>query len=128
MKEYQNIGIRDVINKVNMQYFLPDIQRPFVWDEDQIYKLFDSLMRGYPIGTFLFWKLEKEKIKELEKNIKFQIKFYKFVNSNKDLPNEELNRDRDEYILVLDGQQRLTALNIALRGYWIAKNLEKKEL
>jgi hypothetical protein len=42
------------------QYVLPAIQREFVWKPAQIEKLFDSLMRGYPIGAFLFWKVESE--------------------------------------------------------------------
>ena len=44
----------------NSEYVLPAIQREFVWDTDQICKLFDSLMRGYPIGSFLFWKVSPE--------------------------------------------------------------------
>lgn len=42
------------------QYVLPAIQREFVWKTDQIERLFDSLMRGYPIGGFLFWKVDAE--------------------------------------------------------------------
>jgi uncharacterized protein with ParB-like and HNH nuclease domain len=38
----------------NSEYVLPAIQREFVWKTDQIRALFDSLMRGYPIGAFLF--------------------------------------------------------------------------
>lgn len=38
-------------------YVLPAIQREFVWSTDQIPTLFDSLMRGYPIGSFLFWEV-----------------------------------------------------------------------
>ena len=41
----------------NSEYVLPAIQREFVWKTDQIRGLFDSLMRGYPIGAFLFWTL-----------------------------------------------------------------------
>src|SRR5262245_24392178 len=43
------------------QYVLPAIQREFVWKPEQIRALFDSLMRGYPIGAFLFWKVEPER-------------------------------------------------------------------
>ena len=46
----------------NGKLFLPAIQRKFVWNEEQITKLFDSLMRGYPIGTFLFGILIKKRI------------------------------------------------------------------
>ena len=35
---------------------LPAIQRDFVWSEEQIEKLFDSVMRGYPIGIVLLWE------------------------------------------------------------------------
>ena len=42
------------------EYVLPAIQREFVWRPEQIERLFDSLMRGYPIGSFLFWKIERE--------------------------------------------------------------------
>ena len=40
------------------EYVLPAIQREFVWGTDQIAALFDSLMKGYPIGSFLFWKVD----------------------------------------------------------------------
>lgn len=42
------------------EYLLPAIQREFVWDVDQIRRLFDSLLRGYPIGSFLFWQVNPE--------------------------------------------------------------------
>lgn len=41
-------------------YVLPAIQREFVWGTDRICKLFDSLMRGYPFGSFLFWQVSGE--------------------------------------------------------------------
>jgi catechol 2,3-dioxygenase-like lactoylglutathione lyase family enzyme len=42
------------------KYFLPAIQREFVWKPEQIIELFDSIMRGYPISSFLFWQLKPE--------------------------------------------------------------------
>ncbi len=59
-------SIKDVVDGLNVRYFLPDIQREYVWlkkaDEKKIEQLFDSILRGYPIGSFLFWKLQKEDI------------------------------------------------------------------
>ncbi len=59
-------SIKDVVDELNIRYFLPDIQREYVWlkkaDEKKIEQLFDSILRGYPIGSFLFWKLPKEDI------------------------------------------------------------------
>ncbi len=118
MKEYTRNTINDVISKINRNIFLPDIQRPFVWKVDQIYKLFDSLMREYPISTLLFWELKKESLDKIETENQTEIKLYKFVDSNEAASLEEINRDRDEYSLVLDGQQRLTSLYIALKGHW----------
>lgn len=110
-----NMGgsIADALKKIQTnEYVLPAIQREFVWDSEQIERLFDSLMQGYPFGTFLFWKVQPE--------TSGKFKFYDFVRNYHErdaahcpdlgsLPNQALTA-------VLDGQQRLTALNIGLRG------------
>jgi len=127
MKEYTRETISKTISQINKNILLPDIQRPFVWDKEQIYKLFDSLMRGYPISTFLYWQLTREQLTEIEKADKLRIKMYKFVDSNDEENEEENNRDKDSYSLVLDGQQRLTSLYIALKGIWKEK-LRKKNI
>ena len=71
--EYKDWTITECVKKVNDSLFLPDIQRPYVWGEDDIYLLFDSICRDYPINTVLFWFLEKSTI-EKESFIK-RIKF-----------------------------------------------------
>ena len=53
----------------NSEYVLPAIQREFVWKTDQIRALFDSLMRGYPIGAFLFWKVGTERAAQLRRAV-----------------------------------------------------------
>lgn len=121
MPEYKRETIYKTISSINGSILLPDIQRPFVWDEQQVYKLFDSLMRGYPISTFLFWELTSESIDTFRvKDV--IIKMYKFVDSNEKENVEELSRSKDQYSLVLDGQQRLTSLFIALKGSWKKKS------
>lgn len=105
--------IFDALTRIqNTQYVLPAIQREFVWKPEQIAKLFDSLMRGYPFGTFLFWSINPEN------SSKF--KFYGFVRDyhQKDNPHcPDLGILHNKHLTaVLDGQQRLTALNIGLRG------------
>lgn len=105
--------IHDLLKGVaEHQYILPAIQREFVWGPDQICKLFDSLMQGYPFGTFLFWKIEPEQ--------QSQYQFYDFVQHfhQRDSYHCELITDLPQKALtaVLDGQQRMTALNIGLRG------------
>nr|WP_282756018.1 DUF262 domain-containing protein [Desulfuromonas thiophila] len=56
--EYEKaITIEKAINQiVNRRYLLPAIQRKFTWSSSQICVLFDSIMRGYPINTFMFWE------------------------------------------------------------------------
>ena len=94
------------------EYILPAIQREFVWKPDQICRLFDSLLQGYPFGTFLFWKIKPEN------RTKYQ--FYGFVRNyhQRDFPHcERIEKlENKEFVAVLDGQQRITALNIGLRG------------
>jgi hypothetical protein len=93
-------------------YVLPAIQREFVWKPEQIERLFDSLMQGYPFGTFLFWTVKPE--------TSGSFKFYDFVlhYHQRDAAHcPELPTLHDQTVTaVLDGQQRLTALNIGLRG------------
>ena len=91
---------------------LPAIQREFVWQLEQMYRLFDSLMQGYPFGTFLFWRVDSQN------SAKYN--FYDFVlnyheRDNPHCPRLPVMADR-QLTAVLDGQQRLTALNIGLRG------------
>jgi uncharacterized protein with ParB-like and HNH nuclease domain len=121
MALYTDDTIHRIVDGVNERYFLPDIQRPFVWKQDQIYALFDSIMRGYPINTFLFWEVGKD---YLEKN---KIKKFKFLSDNKGDSGEDITFSDRDYFLVLDGQQRITTLNIALKGHYIERN-KKKEL
>ncbi len=91
---------------------LPAIQREFVWQPEQICRLFDSLMQGYPFGTFLYWRVDPEN--------SGKFKFFDFVREyherdNPHCPSLPAITNRS-VTAVLDGQQRLTALNIGLQG------------
>ncbi|MFP6304166.1 DUF262 domain-containing protein [Helicobacter pylori] len=127
-------SIKEVVDGLNVRYFLPDIQREYVWlkkaDEKKIEQLFDSILRGYPIGSFLFWKLQKEDIaksdEQDENKLNFQL--YQFItNYDERKPHNEKIRieqiRRDDLYIVLDGQQRLTSLYIGLKG---TRTLKKK--
>jgi hypothetical protein len=107
------ITIRKALQHVHdHDYALPAIQREFVWSREKIAMLFDSLMRGYPIGSFLFWSVTEENSKKFV--------FYDFIRnyhqlSGRHCPRFELLTARP-LTAILDGQQRLTALNIGLCG------------
>jgi uncharacterized protein with ParB-like and HNH nuclease domain len=111
---YQTGGtIETLLNKVEQhEYILPAIQREFVWRPDQICQLFDSLLQGYPFGTFLFWKIKTENLR--------QYQFYDFMRDYHQRDQVHCKKldiiGENDRIAVLDGQQRMTALNIGLRG------------
>ncbi|MEJ8611107.1 DUF262 domain-containing protein [Helicobacter pylori] len=127
-------SIKNVVDELNVCYFLPDIQCEYVWlkkaDEKKIEQLFDSILRGYPIGSFLFWKLQKEDIAKSDEqdSDKLNFQLYQFItNYDERKPHNEKIRieqiKRDDLYIVLDGQQRLTSLYIGLKG---TRTLKKK--
>lgn len=97
---------------------LPAIQREFVWKPSQVIRVFDSIMRGYPVGSFLSWRVSPETISKFKFYgfMKDYSAFDSFHNPVIDIPTDHEN------VAVLDGQQRLTALNIGLRGTYAYKN------
>lgn len=108
--------------KINSEYFIPAIQRPYVWEVEQIERLFDSIMKEYPISTFLLWKPPVEN--------RATWHTYQFAQHFKygELHSEDadLSASRDMH-LVLDGQQRLTSLFIGLRGsYRVRPKFKRK--
>ncbi|WP_159014585.1 DUF262 domain-containing protein [Acidisoma sp. S159] len=99
------IGARDLL--------IPAIQRKFVWTHSKVEWLFDSLLQGYPIGSFLFWEVD-------DPVTKTDYKFYEFLQSyRQDFKDENphfATIGHRKFNAVLDGQQRLTALYIGLTG------------
>ena len=117
---YEKKNIRAVIEEINSRkIYLPAIQRKYVWDDDQITRLMDSIMLGYPIGTFLFWKVRKSIINKKEYSMYEFIKDFHerdvYKNPSAPLP-FPIGSDEETIWAVLDGQQRLTSLYIALQG------------
>lgn len=116
---YQAGGtIAKLINQVkNQELILPAIQREFVWKPEQICDLFDSLLQGYPFGVFLFWRIDPAN--------RHQYQFYDFVTNYHQRDNPHCHPltalPQRELVAVLDGQQRITALNIGLRGTYSNK-------
>lgn len=111
------MSIRQLITDINSnKYYLPAIQRKFVWGEGKICRLFNSIMQDYPIGTFLFWELTPEKAN--------QYTFYEFLKNyhERDSKNALVNYDFPYEIRgVLDGQQRISSMYIALQGVYCTK-------
>jgi hypothetical protein len=116
------ITVKTALDRIwKHDYVLPAIQREFVWNPNQICKLFDSLMQGFPVGSFLFWKIEPQTAKSF--------RFFDFSREyhQRDNPHcPPLGKAPNGAVTsVLDGQQRLTALNVGLRGSLAVKEPNK---
>jgi hypothetical protein len=82
------------------QIAIPEVQRPFVWDNSKVRDLMDSLYKGYPIGYVITWQ-----------------------NPNVRLKDGKLSEGKK---ILIDGQQRITALRAAVLGeYVINKEYDK---
>jgi uncharacterized protein with ParB-like and HNH nuclease domain len=122
---YYSKSISEIVDDIEFERaFLPAIQRKFVWPRHKIEYLFDSLMRNFPIGSFLFWELKKEKAKEYV--------FYSFLKDYDARTPYNIRKEgsfrHEEIIGVLDGQQRLSSLFLGLQGTHRERTKYKKGL
>lgn len=106
MTSLENIPVKytDLISEIETgQVKIPRFQRKFVWGIKASAKLLDSIIKGYPIGTFIYWRTNER------------------LRAVRNLGNIELPEPKDgEYVnFVLDGQQRLTSLFATLKGVLI---------
>lgn len=79
---------------------IPEIQRPFVWDSSKVRDLMDSLYQGYPVGYVIAWK-----------------------NPNVRLKDGTLSAGKK---ILIDGQQRVTALTAAILGHYVINKTYKR--
>lgn len=113
------ITIKKAIDNIhNRDFLLPAIQRKFVWTSEQIEMLFDSILRGYPINSFMFWEVRSQEIKS-------NFRFYEFIDEFREFFKEN-NKNIDtkgvkDFWAVVDGQQRLTSLYLGLHGTYAYK-------
>lgn len=118
------ITISDAINNIEKRtYLLPAIQRKFVWSSEQIEVLFDSIMRDYPINSFMMWNVTSDKTKN-------SYKFYEFLKEYREFFNDEnphINtKGYTDFMAIIDGQQRLTSLYLGLKGSYAYKMPRKR--
>jgi uncharacterized protein with ParB-like and HNH nuclease domain len=118
---YQSDNIARIISQMNYQYYLPAIQREFVWHQDKIIKLFDSIMRGYPISSFLLWAVNEPNYNNYD-IYSFTENYNEGVTHNAKAPTDGFK----QVTLALDGQQRLTSLLIGLKGSYSIKKKHSK--
>src|SRR6266516_663826 len=108
--------IIDVVRSIDAGEFrLPSIQRSFVWGTDRTNKLFDSLMRDYPIGSFLLWKPTNEQVVRTRRFVKDYATGVRIISDEEQL--------QPAPSLTLDGQQRLQSLYLGFFGKYDGKTL-----
>ena len=96
-----NMLYNNLISNIEQgQIKIPQFQRKFVWSIEETAGLIDSILKGYPIGTFIIWETN-DRLRSVRNIGNFQFP---------DTP------DGNTVQYVLDGQQRMTSLYVALRG------------
>lgn len=91
------LTVSQLIEKIDTgELGLPELQRPFIWKDTKVRDLFDSMMRGYPIGYLMLWECPK-----LDKKKAIGVDPHSY-----DSPKE----------VIIDGQQRLTSLYAVIKG------------
>ncbi|GAB2606009.1 GmrSD restriction endonuclease domain-containing protein [Spirosoma areae] len=91
------------------QIKIPQFQRNFVWEKAQSAQLLDSMLKGYPIGTFIFWRTDEE------------------LRAVRNIGNIELPKQgQNEFVnYVLDGQQRITSFFAAVKGSQVERDRKR---
>lgn len=114
--KFEDMSVLDALKYAkNQNLLLPDIQREYVWNYTEIEGLFESIVDEYPVGSCIMWKTSRKVLNEEKPNLYFFLRdFTQGKSKNEKAP--EFFNDEQDYYIVLDGQQRITSLNIALYG------------
>ena len=110
-----SISVKDAMERINAQnnpWVLPAVQRPYVWgsryeSDKYIYKLFDSILNGYPIGTLIVWNTDLE--------VPYREFMQNYFDGQTAQQAQACQWVRPDKWLVYDGQQRLQTLYSCLR-------------
>lgn len=115
--KYENMSALDALTLIkNGHLLLPDIQRKYVWNYHQIEDLFESIVDGFPVGTCIMWKTTRTVLNEKKPNLYYFLRDFEREKSKNEKAPEIFKDEAGSYYIILDGQQRLTSLNIALYG------------
>lgn len=91
------LTVNQLIEKIDTgDLGLPELQRPFIWKDSKVRNLFDSMMRGYPIGYLMLWECQSPNKKKT-----IGVDAHSYAS-----PKE----------VIIDGQQRLTSLYAVMKG------------
>ena len=100
-------NLSSIVNYIDIgDIGLPDIQRPFVWKNNKVRDLLDSIYRGYPVGYLLFW--QNVNVEQIGRTVGVDAK------------------QKPARLLIVDGQQRLTCLYAVIKGIKVLGRITRK--
>lgn len=100
LKQPDMITVRDILKNTENNWQLPNFQRYFDWDKEKVRAFIESVFNDYYVGSFLLW--------EKKRNVESEVQLIKIDGVTKEI--------QDTLAIILDGQQRITALYWAIRG------------
>ncbi len=119
-----SMSLNRLVNELeDSKFLLPALQRVYTWKWSQIETLFDSLMRGYPINTMMFWDIDKLSNQSIDFYKFLSPEYVKGISENESLNDRKSNFDGITRHIVIDGQQRITSLYIGMSGSYNKKKL-----
>jgi hypothetical protein len=123
-----NEFIKEIVD-INSTVVIPDLQRPYIWNPQQVILLIDSLFKKWPFGSLLCWDVKKtENGSDFIPNRPFWEEFVsRNVTQGKTSKETSINRSANRYLMILDGQQRMQSLLLALGGESWGFTLTDKE-
>ena len=107
---YVDYNVNQLIEKVDTgELGLPELQRPFIWKDAKVRDLFDSMMKGFPIGYLMLWECPT-----LEKSRTIGVDSHTYATPKQ---------------VIIDGQQRLTSLYAVIKGKKVVNsNYQEKSI
>ena len=100
--DVNSTSVENIISSIKAgEIAIPEIQRPFVWDGSKVRDLMDSLYKGFPVGYIIVWKNPDVRLKDGK------------ISSGKKI--------------LIDGQQRITAIQAAVVGQQVVDSTYKKK-
>lgn len=109
---HQQLSLSELLKRSseNATILIPDLQRPYIWTPDQVVLLVDSLIRGWPFGTLLMWKIANDQQSKLPARTLWET--VDRVDGSEEKANSKAGLPT-EFKMILDGQQRTQSLLLA---------------
>jgi hypothetical protein len=121
--------IKEIVD-INSTVVIPDLQRPYIWNPAQVILLIDSIFKKWPFGSLLCWNVKLTN--KASDFIPYRPFWEEFVSRNvpqdrKTSKETSINKSANSYLMILDGQQRIQSLLLALGGESWGFTLTDKE-